>query len=206
MPHVVQGAKNTLVNMEKRQHFSRAMELNISIGSETMRDLISSYLDKKRVTLKQHLDEEFVKEKLEEFKHLCTENFNTLRSINPCLNQMDVSVLTVLILNTFPQQLTTETKRLVKVLREKRNNLAHSVKAELDDNSLFKETSQLIVGLAKEITSKHEYAFALIKSINELRNRKLVNCCSNLERVKINNEYFVIKLVESSCTERGKYV
>jgi hypothetical protein len=192
--------------MEKRQHFNRAMELNMSIGSDTMRDLIKSYLDKKGVTLKQHLNEEFVKIKVEQFKHLCTENINTLRSSDPSLDLMDVSVLTVLILNTFPTQLTKEAKRLVTALRENRNKLAHSVKAELDDAALFKESFQNIVGLAKEVTNIKEYAFALIKCINELKNRELVNCCSNIERVKINNEYFLIKLVESQGSERGKFL
>ncbi|XP_053381828.1 sterile alpha motif domain-containing protein 9-like [Mercenaria mercenaria] len=198
MAHVVRGAQNTLINMERRQHFQRAMELNMSIGSDTMRDLIKGYLDKKGLTLKEHLNEDFVKEKLKLYKKLCAENFHTLCSGDPSLEQMDVSVLTVLILNTFPTQLSSDNRKRVKGLRDMRNKLAHVVKAELDDDTLFKESFQMIVGLAKEIGPKNDYAFSLIKTINELRKRELVNCRSNLERVIINNEMFVIKMVESS--------
>jgi hypothetical protein len=59
-------------------------------------------------------------------------------------------------------------------LQDNRNKLAYSVKAELDDAALFKESFQNIVGLAKEVTTIKEYAFALIKSINELK--KQITC------------------------------
>lgn len=205
MAHVVRGAKNKLISMEKRQHFQRAIELIMSIGSDTMRDLTKTYLKAKGVTLEEHLIETHVKETLQKYKHLCAENFQIINSAHPSLDHMDISLLTVLVLHTFPRQTSADIRKHIRDLRDKRNQLAHAVKAELDDNSVFTESFQIIVGLGKVIGQGNEYAFGLMKTINELRQRELVNTRSNLERVKINNEKFVVKLVESDGTDSCKY-
>lgn len=201
----MRGARNTLISVEKKQHFQRAIELIIGIGAETMRNLVQIYLKKKGVTLSEHLHEPFVSNELDKYQHLCTETFQVIKSTSPSLHQMDVSLLTILLLHTFPCQISSDVKRYVKELRGNRNELAHAVKAELENETLFKESAKNIVGIAKEIGANNTYALELVKTINELRKRELVTSRGNLDIVKINNEMLVVKLVESAGKETGRY-
>ncbi|XP_053381829.1 uncharacterized protein LOC128549290 [Mercenaria mercenaria] len=185
--------------MEKSQHFHRAMELNLSIGSESMRELTRKYLKDKGVTLKEHLQEPTVKQILEKLR-LFPDQKQILADPDPTLSSMDVSLLTIVLLNTFPGQINQGDKKSIEGLKDKRNQLSHKVKAELNDDKLFKESSQLILTISKSID--RTFNQNMVKSINELRRRELVRTCSNLDRIQINNEIYMLKLAESCSTDQ----
>ncbi|XP_053382578.1 sterile alpha motif domain-containing protein 9-like [Mercenaria mercenaria] len=203
MAHIVKIPQYEKRNRQKTQHFYKTLDLNISTGSETMRDLANSYLQKKGVRLKQHLNEPHVKQKISDYKQLSSEQFQTIHSSSPSLDKMDISLLTVLLLHTFPEQLSPDAKKSIKGLKRTRNSLAHAVKAELDDDTIFKDTLQLIMGLANEVHSKRKnYSRDLFNEINEIRLQEVVYSHCNLDRVKLNNEMYVVKLVEATDDER----
>ena len=197
--------QNIKVNLEKRQHFHRALDLNINIGSETMRELANLYLQKKGVNLKQHVDEPCVSKTISVYKNLPQEQFLTLTSSTPSLDKMDISLLTVLLLKTFPEQISQEAKNCINELRRIRNSLAHAVKAELDDDTIFNETRQSIMSLGQEISVKRKnYLLNLFNDINDIRRQEMVYSHCNLDRIKLNNEMYVIKVVEATENEEGK--
>jgi hypothetical protein len=187
--------------MEKSHHFHRAVELNFSVGSECLRSLTQKYLRDKGVTLVQHIQEPHVRQCLGKLK-LFPDQKQILNDPDPQLNAMDVSLIIILLLYTFPGQLTAADKSFVEGLREKRNELSHQPRAELNDDTLFKESCHFILQISKSIDST--YKKNVVKQINELRRRELVNTYSSLDRIHINNDVFMLKLVEGSCTEQGE--
>lgn len=198
MAHIIRATTDPLKDKEKSQHFHRAMELNFSFGADCLRKLTEKYLRDKGVNLKEHLDESSVKKVIGKL-HLFPDQKQILHDSNPNLHSMDITLLNILLLRTFPNQMTNNDRNYIEHINDKRTELSHSAKAELPDDSFFNEYSQIILALSKSIDRK--YHQDMINSVNELRRRELVRTCCNVDRVKINNEVYMLKLVDSTPEE-----
>lgn len=199
MARVIKLTTDPLKDKEKAQHFHRAMELNFTVGSECLRGLTQKYLKDKGVTLKEHLADQQVQQILQKLR-LYQDQKQKLNDTDPQLISMDVTLLQILLLKTFPLQITPSDAGCIQTINQKRTQLAHLPFGRLEDDTLFKEYSQSILILSKSVGN--EYNRNMVNIINDLRRRELVSTCSDMDRIRINNEVFMLKLVEANNTSK----
>ncbi|XP_053381748.1 uncharacterized protein LOC128549250 [Mercenaria mercenaria] len=193
----------SLTELQKSDKYQRALSLNLDCGSDTLRKLIDTILDSKNVTLKKHLQDVAVQTKLNQLKKrkiIYSEQLKQLNSKKPDLLCMDISLLTIVLLELISTT-TTQVSNITK-LRQKRNELAHMSRSQLDDDIPFNEASQIITDLSKDVSPEFESEIKI--QIQELKRRELVCTHSNLDVVKLHNESLMVKLVEGGEDVKGK--
>ncbi|XP_053382158.1 uncharacterized protein LOC123539661 isoform X2 [Mercenaria mercenaria] len=180
-----------LTDMQKSDKYQQALSLNLDCGSDTLRKLIEKKLSDKNTSLKKYVHDQAVQTKLSQL-NLFKEQKQLLNGKNPDLLTMDISLLTLVLLELFSLDMTQEDA--VKRLRKCRNTLAHSPRSQLEDDQVFNEASQHITGLSKDTTPEFEKEIKL--QIKELKERKLVRTHSMLDIVRLLNESFMVKLMD----------
>ncbi|XP_060552225.1 sterile alpha motif domain-containing protein 9-like isoform X2 [Ruditapes philippinarum] len=194
------SVSKTLTELEKSEKYHRAVSLNLDCGSDTLRALIDKELDLKSLTFKKYMQGVAVQNKVAQLKKqkiLYGEQVKQLNAKQPDLLCMDISLLTILLLELMPIK-AQETN--IKKLRKKRNELAHKSGAKLDDDIPFNEASQIIIDLSKGVSPEFEANIKI--QIKELSKRELVCTHSNLDIVKLHNESLMVKLVESGKSQK----
>ena len=192
-----------MTELEKSDKYQRALALNLDCGSDALRALIENELSFKHMTLKKYLQNGAVQSKLAQLKKrkiLYGEQVKQLNAKHPDLLCMDISLLTIILLELLkvPSQ-----DRNIKELRKKRNELAHKPRAQLDDDIPFNEASNIISDISKHVSTDLEDDIK--KQINELKRRELVCTHSNLDIVKLHDELLMVKLVESGKCKKGTF-
>ncbi|XP_052763855.1 uncharacterized protein LOC128205870 [Mya arenaria] len=186
-----------LSDKEQNQNFCKTHSLLVDIGGDILRDLIEYKLKLSSLDIITHLKDPAtvgIINSLEKKKVLFKTQVKLLTSANPDLKEMDISLLTKVLLDT-KIKLTKNEKDLVEGIRNKRNQLGHAVRAELVDLSLFEKTKITFGDLVKSLDKK------LAETVNErvslLEKRELVSPVSNLSVVQLRCEELQMKLVSS---------
>lgn len=196
------GKVATLTDLEKSDKYQRALSLNFDCGSDTLRKLIEKILNDNGKTFKGYVKDSEIQSKIQQLKQRNVLYMEQVRMINckdPDIECMDISLLTVMLLELFP--VTSTQKDNIKKLRKKRNELAHKPRSMLEDDVPFNEASQIIIDLAKDTRKTFEDDIG--KRIEELKKRELIRTRSNMEVIQLNNESLMVKLVEAGKNEKG---
>ena len=189
-----------LTDLQKSDKYQKALSLNLDCGSDTLRKMIESELDSKGTTFKKYIKDQSVQGKISKLKAqkiLFKEQVLLLN--NKGLDFMDISLLTLILLELFPTTQSQKTN-LIK-MRKKRNELAHRPKAMLEDDVPFIEASQIILALAKDVSDDFENDIR--KRIEDVKDRELVRTRCSMDIIIINNEALMVKLVETGKNEKG---
>lgn len=188
----------SLIELEAVLEFCRNVSLQFTCCADTLRDLIETKLKIQRRTVAQYFEN--VKTGCFEL-YLEREQEDILKSANPNLYEMDVTLLTKLLLWTKLGLSSSETND-VKALRGTRNDLCHSHNGKIYGKSLFNATSKIILRLCDQIGSK--FKRNMKDCINELESLQLIQTCSSRVMIKLINEQNAVTLVEVNEPEKKR--
>lgn len=179
--------------LSKSLHFYRAITVNMTFGAEVLRLVAEKCLEAIGISLMKLLEDT-------EVQALFHEDDLSEMKASKTLADLDVQKLTKLLLNAL--HLNDDDCKKVNKLRLQRNKLAHSRSAELDDDSVFNESSNLVIGLAKSIGLP--YVTDVTRKVREIKTRQIVQPIFSSERILLCNEYYMMQLVKHDACVKGK--
>ncbi|XP_053381749.1 uncharacterized protein LOC123541418 [Mercenaria mercenaria] len=187
----------------RNQHYCRTIILNLTFGTAVMRELVIVNLRGK--TIEEHLNYvNRVKTGHNGEHELTPEEADYLRRKRP--EQLDLSRLTRLLLCTM---LDGDDFKDTNRLRIIRNKIAHPKEAELADNSLFRESGDIIKKLAKSVDKakcgSSDLASDISAKINELEMTELVQI-QHIDSMEIKKEYFWTKVIRQCPTDTEEHL
>lgn len=186
---------------EKTALYHKTMALNLDCGSETLRRLIEKKLYDASTTPGQHFQDNAVRNKilaLQNNRKLFPEQYRALTVRKPNLELMDVTLLTLILMELTPN-LSGNERSKIRGLRQKRNSLAHSPMAQLGDDILFNEASQLITDLAHSVADE-EFSKRIQGQIIQLKKAYFVRPHTQFELLQIRGEGLIAKILEQKSS------
>lgn len=179
---------------ESRNEFHRVVALQYECVTDTLRELLDYKLFTSNLTLAEYLKK--CRIQLQGKPYVTPQQDNFLMSSDPNTTDMDVTLLTMLLLAKCNNQigLGKRERECIKKLREHRNTLAHSSTGRLKDNSLFTETSNDILALASYL--KADSQNNIKACIDELKQRVCVRMHSKLDVITFNQEHLRMILIQ----------
>lgn len=184
-------------NLEQTNNFHRLVQLSVSCGTEVLRKYLEKCLNESRKTFKQHLS---AKCRKIPWRKLYPEQIEHLRSEKPDYTNFDVSLITLLILETCDPE--DSVKEDIKALRKIRNMISHAVQAEVEGNEQFNRASQHLMKIAACIGA--QFKAVIQKQINSIRMMKVVRRCDAMGRVFLYGERLMMALVDLDESAEGK--
>lgn len=186
---------------DKKSNFHRLVDLNTTCASFVLRKYLEMLVNKSGFSLKDHLQQALKENKIT-FDVLTHDQRSALQKSDPVYEDFDVSILTLVILNTC--DVSEALKLDVKALRTCRNKIAHIVSGEITGATDFNKASQSLLTIAKEVGS--EFKVKVYQQINEIRSYELVHTYWNMEMVQLNGEALMMKLVSNKGDPSMRFI
>lgn len=186
---------------DKKSNFHRLVELNTSCATCVLRKYLQAIINKSKLSLKAHLQQALKQNKIS-LDELFDQQSFALQKKQPRYEDFDVSLLTLIILNTC--DVTKLLQSEVKALRRCRNKISHLVTGEISGNTDFNKASQSILTIAKEVGSN--FIINVRRQINEIEQSELVRTHWNMELVQMNGEALMMKLVSDNVGQGKHFV
>ena len=193
-----------ITNIEHSQNFSKTHFLMVDIGSDLLRKFLEIKLKNDKLDIKAHLQDPSTQDKVKAMKKqklLFKPQIDLLKSPTPDLAQMDISLLTKIILNTI--KIPKSEEDLVNAMRDDRNKLSHAVGCSLPGLDLFNKGKSTIEKLAS--TMGKATLDSVMNNIAHLEKRVLVCEVRSLDVVNLRSEQLSMKLVSNTDGVEGKY-
>lgn len=184
------------VNQKQKRNYHRLVELNTTCAGFVLRKYLEHVVNKSGLTLQQYLERS--KDLELSIERLSSDQRSAFEKCR--YEEFDNSLLILIIKKTC----TLDDERIekaVETLRVCRNTIAHTISGGITGNKDFNKASEAILAIAGEIGSDVQKKVS--QQINEIHNTELVRTQWNLEKIQMNGEILMAKLV-SDDGDAGK--
>lgn len=186
-------------DFSKSQNYFRACRINVDIASEAIRELMKGKLNTAGYSLKDYLKLSKCKGFISP-RNFYKDQLKILKSKDVSEDDLDISLLTLLLFNVFA--MNTSEQQCLTNLRKTRNEVAHAVKCQFDNDDLFNRTKQHIFDLCKELSK--EGSSKILENIRQIEGLQLLGTFSKLNIVRLHNGEMLLNLMDKE--ETGNYV
>lgn len=187
-----------LGDFDQQQNFFRAFRINVDISGEALRQLINKKLKFVGMNLRTYLDQQKCQsffQKLKRKNKLYAEQERILNNPAVDCSMMDITLLTLLLLNVFPCNPNEET--CIYGLRKCRNDLAHALSCHLENTDIFCTTKRHLCTLCKKELDDDTSA-KLLDNVRHLEGQQLLGVFQKLDVVSLHKEKLLVKLMDNS--------
>ncbi|XP_052236590.1 sterile alpha motif domain-containing protein 9-like [Dreissena polymorpha] len=183
--------------MEEKNNFHRLVELHFDCCILALREFLQWELSNNGFTIQSFLKQKDMLIWVKTAK-LFKEQEAVLSNPNVTYDMLDITLATRLIIEKCRPQ-DASILKAVKDLRKSRNNIVHTTDAKIQGTAQFNEACNAIFTIAAVLSAKMKQTIKC--KISAIQNKEIVKTCTNMEKIMLNGEYFMIKLVESSDVE-----